>query len=115
MAGGRPHHYCRTRPRSEERRVGKNCNIGVTGVQTSALPIYENRRIAALSFDLHDTDFPLQPSFPLLIYNLTNWFLPSPVAGNGQITPDTPVTIQTWPGADHITIAGPGQDRKSVV
>ena len=74
----------------------------------------ENRRIAALSFDLHDTDFPLQPSFPLLIYNLTNWFLPSPVAGNGQITPDTPVTIQTWPGADHITIAGPGQQPVTV-
>ena len=67
-----------------------------------------NRRIAALSFDLHDSDLPLQPAFPVLIYNLVNWFLPAPVAGDGQVAPDTPVTIQPWPGADHITITGPG-------
>lgn len=67
-----------------------------------------NRRIAALSFDLHDSDLPLQPAFPVLIYNLVNWFLPAPVAGDGQVAPDTPVTIQPWPGADHVTITGPG-------
>ncbi len=73
-----------------------------------------NRRIAALSFDLHDSDLPLQPGFPVLIYNLVNWFLPAPVAGNGQVVPDTPVTIQPWPGADHVTITGPGQQPVTV-
>jgi Ca-activated chloride channel family protein len=73
-----------------------------------------NRRIAALSFDLHDSDLPLQPSFPILIYNLVNWFLPPPVPGNGQVAPDTPVTIQPWPGADRITITGPGQQAVTV-
>src|SRR5215469_8940818 len=73
-----------------------------------------NRRIAALSFDLHDSDLPLQPSFPILIYNLVNWFLPSPVAGNGQAAPDTPITIQPWPGANRITITGPGQQAVTV-
>ncbi len=67
------------------------------------------RRVAALSFDLHDSDLPLQPSFPILIYNLVNWFLPSPVAGDGQVSPGTPVTVQPWPGATRITVAGPGQ------
>jgi len=73
-----------------------------------------NRRIAALSFDLHDSDLPLQTSFPVLIYNLVNWFLPAPVPGDGQVTPDTPVTIQPWPGADHVTITGPGQQPVTV-
>src|SRR6266581_1040740 len=73
-----------------------------------------NRRIAALSFDLHDSDLPLQPSFPILIYNLVNWFLPPPVPGNGQVTPDTPISIQPWPGADRITITGPGQQAVTV-
>src|SRR2546425_8396311 len=73
-----------------------------------------NRRIAALSFDLHDSDLPLQPSFPILIYNLVNWFLPPPVPGNGQVAPDTPVSIQPWPGADRITITGPGQQAVTV-
>jgi len=71
------------------------------------------RRIAALSFDLHDSDLPLQPSFPILMYNLVNWFLPSPVPGDGQITPGTPVTVQPWPGATRITVAAPGQPGQS--
>ena len=73
-----------------------------------------NRRIAALSFDLHDSDLPLQPSFPILIYNLVNWFLPPPVAGDGQVSPDLPVTVQTWPGADQVTINGPDQQTVTV-
>jgi VWA domain-containing protein/aerotolerance regulator-like protein len=68
-----------------------------------------NRRIGVVSFDLHDTDLPLQPTFPILIYNLVNWFLPLPVAGNAQVAPDTSVTIQSWPGAQRIAIAGPDQ------
>jgi Ca-activated chloride channel family protein len=69
----------------------------------------DNRRIAALGFDLHDSDLPLQPSFPILIYNLVNWFLPPPDPGDGQIAPGTPVTIQAWPGAERITITAPGR------
>ena len=73
-----------------------------------------DRRIGVLSFDLHDSDLPLQPSFPILIYNLVSWFLPLPVAGNAQVAPATPVTIQAWPGATHITITGPGQQSVTV-
>jgi len=74
----------------------------------------DNRRIAVLSFNLHDSDLPLQPGFPVLMFNLINWFLPPPVPGNGQIAPDTPVTIQAWPGAERITITGPGQQSATV-
>lgn len=73
-----------------------------------------NRRIGVLSFDLHDSDFPLQPTFPILIYNLVNWFLPLPVAGNAQVLPDASVTIQAWPGANRITITGPDQQTVTV-
>ena len=72
----------------------------------------DNRRIAALSFDLHDSDLPLQPGFPILINNMVNWFLPPPVTGDGQVSPDLPVTVQTWPGADQVTITAP--DRQTV-
>ncbi len=67
----------------------------------------QNQRIAVFGFDLHDTDLPLQPTFPILMFNLMNWFLPSPVAGNGQLAAGTPVTIQTWPGADQVIITSP--------
>jgi Ca-activated chloride channel homolog len=66
-----------------------------------------NRRIAALGFDLHASDLPLQPAFPILMYNLTNWFLPSPVPEDIQLVPGVPLTVQAWPGADHVTITGP--------
>jgi hypothetical protein len=74
----------------------------------------DNRRIAVLSFNLHDSDLPLQPTFPILMYNLVNWFLPLPVPGTGQVAPDAPVTIQAWPGAQRITITGPGQQAFTV-
>ena len=73
-----------------------------------------NRRVGVLSFDLHDSDLPLQPTFPILIYNLVNWFLPLPVAGNAQVAPDTSVTIQAWPGANRITIIGPDQQSLTI-
>jgi Ca-activated chloride channel family protein len=73
-----------------------------------------NRRIGVLSFDLHDSDLPLQPTFPILIYNLVNWFMPLPVAGNAQVAPSMPVTIQAWPGAERITITAPGQQPVTV-
>jgi hypothetical protein len=83
----------------------------ITTPQTPLLIAGENnnQRIAALGFDLHDSDLPLQSSFPILMYNLVNWFMPSPVPGDGQISPDTPVTVSTWPGADQVTITPPGQ------
>jgi len=74
----------------------------------------DNRRIAALSFDLHDSDLPLQPGFPILINNMVNWFLPPPVTGDGQVSPDLPVTVQTWPGADQVTITAPDQQTVTV-
>ena len=73
-----------------------------------------NQRIAALGFDLHNSDLGLQPSFPILIQNLTNWFLPQPVAGDGQVKAGNPVTIQTWPGADQVTITSPEQQTATV-
>ncbi len=73
-----------------------------------------NQRIAALGFDLHDSDLGLQPSFPILVQNLANWFLPQPVAGDGQVTAGSPITIQTWPGADQATITSPDQQTATV-
>jgi hypothetical protein len=66
-----------------------------------------NRRVAVLGFDLHESDLPLQPAFPILMHNMTNWLLPPPVPDNVSITPGVPLTIQTWPGADRVTIIDP--------
>lgn len=38
------------------------------------------KKMAIFAFDIHDTDLPLQKEFPILIYNLQNWFFEQ----NGQ-------------------------------
>lgn len=75
---------------------------------------HNNIRIATLGFDLHDSDLPLQPSFPILVYNMLNWFLPAPVAGDGQVIAGVPVSVQTWPGATQVTITSPDQQSVTV-
>lgn len=84
--------------------------------QTPLLLAGENnsKRIAALGFDLHASELPLQPSFPILIRNLVNWFLPPPVGDEGQVPPGQPVTISPWPGTDKVTIASPNAQSASV-
>lgn len=57
----------------------------------------DGHRIAILSFDLRDSDLPLQITFPILMANITNWLSPGRVF-------DTPDTLQ--PG-DVITLSPP--------
>ena len=50
-------------------------------------------RLAVLTFDLHDSDLPLQIAFPVLTANLTDWLLPRGSAITGLIRPGDPVPI----------------------
>ncbi len=73
-----------------------------------------NRRVAVLGFDLHDTDLPLQPAFPILVHNMIAWFLPQPVGNDGQVSAGIPVSMQTWPGADQVTVIDPHNQATTV-
>ena len=42
------------------------------------------RKIAALGFDLHNSDFPLQTTFPVMWYRLMEWYFPEQTAGVSQ-------------------------------
>jgi hypothetical protein len=73
-----------------------------------------NQRVAVFGFDLHETNLPLESSFPILMLNMMNWFLPAPVAGNGQVSAGVPVKVDTWPGSNLVTITGPDQQSTTV-
>jgi Ca-activated chloride channel family protein len=45
------------------------------------------RKVAALAFDLHDSDLPVQPAFPLLVRNLVTYLLPEPAGGLPTLVP----------------------------
>jgi hypothetical protein len=65
-------------------------------------------RLAVLTFDLHDSDLPLQIAFPILTANLTDWLLPRGSAAlPGLVRPGDPVPIQPHPEATEIIVTAP--------
>lgn len=66
------------------------------------------RRVAVVTFDLHDSDLPLQVTFPILFSNLLNYLSPPNAfdAPNGLL-PHQGITIQPEPGVEGIAIASP--------
>jgi len=64
--------------------------------------------LAVLTFDLRDSDLPLQIAFPILTANLTGWLLPQGAAGfPATIHPGDPVSIQPDPEAAKIRVTAP--------
>lgn len=56
-----------------------DCAIGVMGEQAG-------RKTAVLGFDIHESDLPLQPEFPILIYHLMNQCLDTDLVGTQIVT-----------------------------
>jgi Ca-activated chloride channel family protein len=72
------------------------------------------QRVAILTFDLHQSNLPLQIAFPILIANLSNWLVPtSPVEtptvaqGMSALRPGMPVLL--WPqiAVEEVTVRSP--------
>jgi hypothetical protein len=69
-------------------------------------------RLAVLTFDIHDSDLPLQIAFPILTANLVNWLLPQGAPRFPDIVrPGEPVPIQPGPDAAAITVTAPDGER----
>ena len=66
------------------------------------------RRIAIITFDLHDSDLPLQIAFPILMANITGWLSPGRAfdAPTG-LQPGTPVGISPSISAIAISVLKP--------
>jgi Ca-activated chloride channel family protein len=69
-------------------------------------------RLAVLTFDLHDSDLPLQIAFPILTANLVDWLLPR----GGARFPDTihpgdPVPLPLDPEVTGIRVTAPDATR----
>ena len=77
-------------------------------------------RLAVLTFDLRDSDLPLQIAFPILTANLVDWLLPQGAAtfplGEGRrssLRPGDPVPLQPDPEAVEIIVTAPDSTRSS--
>jgi Ca-activated chloride channel family protein len=69
-------------------------------------------RLAVLTFDLRDSDLPLQIAFPILTANLTDWLLPQGAAGFPQLVrPGDAVPLPPDPEATEIVVTAPNGAR----
>ncbi len=66
------------------------------------------RRIAVITFDLHESDLPLQIAFPVLMANISEWLNPGRVVSAGSgLAPGSPVTISPGVGANRVNVVKP--------
>ncbi len=66
------------------------------------------RRVAAITFDLHDSDLPLQVSFPILLANLIQFLVPAGgFDSQARINPGDSLRILPAPDVEQIAVASP--------
>lgn len=66
------------------------------------------RRIAVLTFDLRESDLPLQVAYPILFSNLINYLLPpSPFDATQSLQPGQSLVISPPPGTERVVVASP--------
>ncbi|MCK9905708.1 hypothetical protein MXD63_37680, partial [Frankia sp. Cpl3] len=58
------------------------------------------RRVVIIGFDLHQSDLPLRPAFPILMQNALSWLAPVKSTPIGTAYPGEPLTIPLTPGAE---------------
>ena len=76
------------------------------------------RKVCVVAFDLHDTDLPVQPAFPLLMRNLVTYLSPDPTGGLPvSVSPGTPVGIEpVSPEVDLVLVEDPaGREHRFAV
>lgn len=81
--------------------------VGAAAGPLLAVGETQGRRVALLTFDVRDSDLPLQIAFPVLIANLTAWLTPGRVlTGGTAFQPGQAVSI-TPGAAEAVRIIGP--------
>lgn len=71
----------------------------------------EGHRFGLFTFDLHDSNLPLRPAFPVLMLNLSGWLL-GDTGDGGDLSPGTVLPFNSVAGARTVSVTGP--DGRSV-
>ena len=75
----------------------------------------DGARVAALAFDLHQSDLPLQTAFPVLLANLTGWLLPeTSTTTPGSVSPGAVVSLRPRSGTELIEVTAPDGTRSRI-
>lgn len=70
------------------------------------------RRVAVLTFDLRQSDLPLQVAYPILFSNLINYLVPPAAFDASQgLRPGESLTLVPPPGVERVLVAAPSGQR----
>src|SRR5918911_1185769 len=75
---------------------------------------HATRREAVLGFQVFNTDWVLQPGFPILVQNLLNWLAPPLVGPSGVYRPGDAVPLAAAPSARALWVVDPARHRARV-
>lgn len=67
----------------------------------------DGQRVVVMGFDLHQSNLPLRPAFPILMQNIIGWLLPDRATGVRNLAPGEPLTVRPSPRAERVTITTP--------
>jgi hypothetical protein len=67
----------------------------------------EGRRVAVLTFDLHESDLPLQIAYPVLFASLMDYLVPAQAFDASGLKPGGSLEILVPPGVEQVAIAAP--------
>lgn len=67
----------------------------------------EGRRVAVLTFDLHESDLPLQIAYPVLFASLMDYLVPAQAFDATGLKPGGSLEILVPPGVEQVAIAAP--------
>jgi acyl-CoA hydrolase len=68
------------------------------------------QRTVVFGFDLHQSNLPLRPAFPILMQNIIGWLLPNQggaVATDGELTPGDPLVLRPEAMSEELSITTP--------
>lgn len=76
--------------------------------------VIDGRRIVVFAFDLHDSDFPLRPAFPIFMQNVVNWLSPAQTAPIATSHPGESLSIPLTPGAAERSLTYPDGQQQAI-
>src|SRR5690606_5798329 len=73
-----------------------------------------SQRIVIFPFDIHNSDLPLKPDFPILMQNIMEWMLPQVVDSSIIKYSGDEININPLPHASRVEVINPSGDTTEV-
>src|SRR5438105_6105522 len=74
----------------------------------------QGRRVGVLGFDVHQSDLPLQPGFPVLVQHLLDWLVPRSSTATPVVQADESISLAPLPEAVSVDVIAPDGRRTKV-